>query len=270
MTCCAFAIVRGNMTSPHLVVLVLLAVAPGVAHAQIVNVQGALAKPPESDGVNAQLEARVDWRAGNNPLLDLGGAANVLARHGRVLGLAIVRGEYGRGRDSTFKRKTFEHLRVRATLDCRWRMEAFVQHEMDAFRRLAVRALAGAGPALQILATPSASMLAGAAYLFEYERLDGREGAPDAGARGTAHRASIYITGTEKLGATTTLNQTVYVQPRLDAAGDIRLLGELSLTSKISERVAVNQAFVAAYDRRPPAGIERYDTQLRFSVLVTL
>src|SRR5690606_9361375 len=105
------------MTWPHLVVLVLLAVSPSVVHAQIVNVQGALAKPPKEDGIAAQIEARFDWRAGNNPLVDLGGATNVLARKGRLLGLAIVRGEYGRGQDSTFKRKTFEHLRVRATID---------------------------------------------------------------------------------------------------------------------------------------------------------
>ncbi len=258
------------MTWPHLVVLVLLAVSPSVVHAQIVNVQGALAKPPEEDGLTAQIEARFDWRAGNNPLVDLGGATNVLARKGRLLGLGIVRGEYGRGRDSTFKRKTFEHLRARMTIDCRWRWEGFVQHELDGFRRLAVRALAGTGPALQILDSSAASMLAGAAYMFEYERLDERDGVPDAGARDTAHRASFYLTGTEKIGATTALNQTIYMQPRLDAFGDFRALAEVSVTSKINDRVALTQAFVAAYDRRPPVGIERYDTQLRFSVLVTL
>lgn len=257
------------MSWPHLVVLALLAVS-GVANAQIVNVQGALAKPPEKDGISAQVEARFDWRAGNNPLVDLGGATNVLARKGRLLGLAIVRGEYGRGQDSTFKRKTFEHLRARATIDCRWRWEAFVQHELDAFRRLSVRALGGTGPALQILNTQAGSMLAGAAYMFEYEILDEKADAPDAGARSTAHRGSFYLTGTEKLGETVALNQTIYVQPRLDAFSDVRALAELSVTSKITERIALTQALVAAYDSRPPSGIERYDTQLRFSVLVTL
>jgi hypothetical protein len=254
----------------RVVILVLLVLAPGVARAQIVNVQGALAKQPEEDGLIGQLEARLDWRAGNNPLFDVGGAANVLMRRGNLLGLAIVRAEYGRGRDSTFKRKTFEHVRVRATLDCRWRWEAFAQHELDGFRRLVVRALAGTGPALQIVDVPAISVLAGTAYLLEYERLDDREGVADAGARGTAHRGSFYVTATQKLGATTALNQTVYVQPRLDEPGDVRMLAELAVTSKITERVSLTQAFVGAYDRRPPAGIERHDTQLRVSVLVTL
>ena len=254
----------------RVVLLVLLVLAPGVARAQIVNVQGALAKQPEKDGVIGQLEAKLDWRAGNNPLFDVGGAANVLVRRGNLLGLAIVRGEYGRGSGNTFKRKTFEHARVRAALDCRWRWEAFTQHELDGFRRLVVRALAGTGPALQIVDVPAISALAGAAYLIEYERLDERDGVPDAGARGTAHRGSFYVTATQKIGGTTALNQTVYIQPRLDEPGDVRLFAELSVTSKISERVALSQAFVGAYDRRPPAEIERYDTQLRFSVLLTL
>src|SRR5690606_29379864 len=109
-------------------------------------------------------------------------------------------------------------------------------------RRLAVRGLVGTGPALQILDTSAASMLAGAAYMFEYERLDERDGAPDAGARDTAHRGSFYLTGTEKIGATTALNQTVYVQPRFDAFGDFRALAEVSVTSKINDRVALTQA----------------------------
>jgi hypothetical protein len=179
-----------------------------------------------------------------------------------------VRGEYGRGREATFKRKTFEHVRVRATIDCRWRWEAFAQHELDGFRRLVVRALAGTGPALQLADYPAVSVLAGLAYLFEYERLDEREGALDAGLRGTGHRASAYVTATEKIGERTTLTQTVYAQPRIDAPGDLRLLAEVAATSKVSRRVSLIHAFIGAYDRRPPDGIERYDTQLRFSVVV--
>ena len=251
------------------VAVALLVITPAIARAQIVNVQGSLAKPPEHDGVTGQLELRADWRTGNNTLVDLGGALNVLVREGRWLGLAIVRGEYGHGKDQTFKRKTFEHVRARATIDCRWRWEAFAQHELDGFRRLVVRALAGSGPALQILDEPSVSVLAGVAYMFEYERLDEREGAIDAGFRRTAHRVSTYVTAAEKIGTATTLTQTVYAQPRLDEAGDIRLLGEVAATSKVSSRVALTQAFIGAYDRRPPAGIERYDTQVRFSVVVT-
>ena len=256
-----------------LIILLVLGVslgAPAVTHAQIVNVQNALAKPPEHDGVIGQLEAKLDWREGNNQLLDVGATASVIAKRGRMLGLAIARAEYGRGRDDTFKRRTFEHLRMRVTLDCRWKWEAFGQHELDRFRRLTVRALAGTGPALQVLETKPVSVLAGAAYMFEYEQLDERSGTTDSGDRTVYHRASVYLTGTEHIGETAAVTQTFYIQPRLAEPSDLRVFGELSITTKISKHFALTDAFIVTYDSRPPDGIRRYDTQLRVALLLTL
>jgi hypothetical protein len=258
-----------------LVVLIALGVV-GIAgaarpvEAQIVNVQGQLAKPPERDGLTGQIELKIDWREGNNPFFDIGGTGSLLYRRGRLLGLALVRGEYGNARDGlAIARKAFEHLRSRVTIDCRWRWEAFVQHEYDAFRRLSVRAIAGTGPALQLVNEPRVALLAGAAILIESERLDTRAGTIDAGLRTLASRASVYLTGTETLGAGVSIVQTIYVQPRLDEPSDVRLLGELSLTTKLSKRIALTDGFTVAYDRTPPDGIRRYDTQLKLGLLVT-
>ena len=250
-------------------VISVIAVAPCVAQAQIVNVQGALAKAPDQDGTSGQVELKVNWREGNNPLLDIGGAGTVLVRRGRVLGLVLARGEYGTGRGLTLTKKSFEHVRTRITLDCRWRWEVFAQHEYDQFRRLSLRALAGTGPALQIVNDKAVAMLAGAAYLYEYERLDTRPGTLDAGARTTAHRGSLYVTGHEQPGAGVDILETIYVQPRLDHPSDVRVLGELSVQSKLSSRIALKDSLTVAYDRTPPAGIKRYDTQLEVAVLVT-
>lgn len=255
-----------------LVVVTVLALLPLArrAEAQIVNVQGQLAKPPEHDGVTGQLELKADWREGNNSLLELGGVGSVLVRRGRLLALAVARGEYGRaGGGITIARKSFEHLRARVTIDCRWRWELFAQHELDAFRRLSVRAVAGTGPVLQLVNEPTVGVLAGAAYLLELENLDTRAGTIDAGQRSLASRASFYVTGTEKLGTGVSIVQTIYVQPRLDEPGDVRLLGELSVTTKLSKRIALTDGFVVAYDRTPPDGIRRYDTQLKVGLLVT-
>jgi len=250
-------------------VIAVIGLAAGVAQAQIVNVQGAFAKAPDKDDVSGQVELKVNWREGNNPLLDVGGAGNVLVRRGRVLGLVLARGEYGTSRGLTLTKKSFEHVRTRIELDCRWRWEAFAQHEYDQFRRLSLRALAGTGPAFQIVDAKPVAVLAGAAYLFEYERLDTRPGTIDAGARTTAHRASIYVTGHENLGDGVVIVETVYAQPRLDHPGDVRVLGELSVLSKLSSRIALKDSLTVAYDRTPPAGIKRYDTALEIAVLVT-
>ncbi|HLL23149.1 MAG TPA: DUF481 domain-containing protein, partial [Kofleriaceae bacterium] len=147
--------------------------------------------------------------------------------------------------------------------------EAFAQHEYDKFRRLEARALVGTGPALQILNTKRVALLAGAAYMLELERLDRREGTGDAGADSTAHRASLYLTGTEAVSDNVSFAETIYVQPRLDDASDVRVLSEISVTSKLSKRIALSDALIVAYDRTPPEGVKRYDMQLRVSVIVT-
>lgn len=251
------------------VLLAILIAAPRAARAQIVNVQGALAKAPDDDGVGAQLELKVNWREGNNPIIDLGGAGNVILRRGRLLGLAVARGQYGRSRGLTLTKKSFEHLRARMTIDCRWRWEAFAQHEFDQFRRLSLRALAGTGPALQIFDAKSFALLAGAAYVLEYEQLDHREGTVDAGEHTLAHRASFYITGHEAVGAGVEIVETIYAQPRIVRPSDIRLLAELAVQSKLTSRVALKNAVTAAYDATPPDGVKRYDTALEVAVVVT-
>ena len=252
------------------VIALVIVLTPQAVRAQIVNVQGALAKPPATDGAVGQVELKLNWREGNNPLLDVGGAGSVVGRLGPVLGLVLARGEYGTSRGLTLTRKSFEHARTRIELGPQWRWEAFAQHEYDQFRRLSLRALAGTGPALQIIDDKAIALLAGAAYLFEYERLDRRTGAIDAGQRSTAHRASVYLTGHEEPGAGVLIVETVYAQPRVDHPGDLRLLAELSILSKLVSRVALKNSFTVAYDRTPPDGVRRYDTQLEVAIVVTL
>lgn len=243
----------------------------GRAEAQIVNIQNLLAKPPDANGASGSLEVKLEWRGGNNRFFDVGGAGSVLVKHDRLLGLAVVRGEYGSANgDTDIAKKTFEHLRARVTLDCRWRWEVFAQHEYDAFRRLAVRAVAGTGPALQIVNEKEVKLLAGAAYLFEAEQLSSTPmDASDAGDRSVASRASVYVTGTEQVRDGVEITQTVYAQPRITDPGDVRVLGELAAAAKLSKRFALVEELSAAYDRTPPVGIKRYDTALKFGVAVS-
>lgn len=63
--------------------------------------------------------------------------------------------------------------------------------------------------------------------------------------------------------------ETVYIQPRLDDPGDVRVLGELAVQSKLSSRVALKDSFNVAYDRTPPDGVKRYDTALEVSLIAT-
>ena len=251
-------------------IVALLLVLTGTAAAQIVNVQGALATPPEEDGATGKLEVKADWRTGNNPLLDLGGGASLLVKRGDLLTLVVARGGYGTSRGLTLTKRTFEHVRFRYRVACHWRWEAFAQHEYDAFRRLAIRALVGTGPVVQFVESKPATVLAGAAYMFELEQLDERAGTLDAGERSVFHRASFYVTGTHKIGDSASITETIYVQPRLRHPSDVRVYAEVALTSKLSRRLALSDALTFAYDRTPPDEIERLDTQLVVSLILTL
>jgi Protein of unknown function, DUF481 len=250
----------------RLLPLLIVAALCGRAGAQIVNAQSALAKAP-GDGIGGQTELKLSLNAGNTSLFDAAGAGVVMYRADRFLSLAVVRAEYATGRGLTLTKKTFEHVRERIKLDCRWRWEAFAQHEYDEFRRLSVRALVGTGPAFAIIDSKPFGLLAGAAYMFEYQRLDTRVGTIDAGDRGFDHRASFYITGHEVYSAT--FIETFYVQPRIDEPSDVRLLGELSIESKLAMRWMLTNGLSVAYDASPPDGVKTYDIALKAGVLVT-
>ncbi len=251
------------------VIALLILLVATEARAQIVNVQGQLAKAPETDKVIGQVEGKLDWREGNNPIFQIGGVGSILMRRGKLLSLVLAKGEYGRSQGVDLSKKSFEHLRFRYTLDCRWKWEAFLQHEFDRFRRLSVRAIAGTGPAFQLVNDKQFALLAGAAYIFEIEQLDERPGTSDAGESTIFHRASFYLTGVEKIGKQVSIVQTVYAQPRLGDPGDVRLLGEFSVTTQLSKRIALTDSFTVAYDRTPPDTIKKFDTTLTLGVLVS-
>ncbi|MFT3693686.1 MAG: DUF481 domain-containing protein [Kofleriaceae bacterium] len=251
-------------------IVVLLMMLVGIARAQIVNVQGAIAKPPDKNEVDGQIEAKLAWTEGNAPSFDAAGAASVVWKHDDWLTLAQVRGEYGTALHVTNTKKTFEHLRERVTLSCVWRWEAFAQHEFDQFRRLALRALVGTGPALQILNEKDYALLAGASYMFEVEKLSERTDVTDSGISYTEHRANVYLTGREKLVENVAFVHTIYVQPRLDDASNYRLLGDAALEVKLSKRFAITDGFLVDYDSRPPQQVRSWDTTLKVGLVITL
>jgi hypothetical protein len=242
---------------------------PAVATANIVNIQGSLASEP-AEGWSGSVGASADWRTGNTDLVQVGGTAAVLYRNGRVLTLALARGEYGEGEGTPFSERSFEHLRLRVALDDRrrWMWEAFGQHEYDAFRRLEVRALVGTGPALRVIDQGDVWAVIGVAYLAEYERFD--DGPyPDASDSAIAHRVSSYATGTYALDDRVSASQTVYLQPRVDRPSDFRFLSESSVTTRLKKWLALQSSFVVAVDRTPPASVDGTDTQLKTSLTVS-
>ncbi len=247
--------------------LVLLVALARAAHAQIVDVQSLIGHDVR-DGASGKLEASADWRTGNTRRLRLAGAVIARWRAGAHLVFGVARGEYGRSAgvgpapQVTDASRDFEHLRYRWQATTWLAPEAFAQHEADRFRRLRLRALVGAGARARVLERGPWSVHVGAAVMAEYERLT-RDDLPRAGTTVIDARLSTYAVARWNRSDDVAASETIYVQPRLGDARDVRLLSETALTARLGAGVAFRFALVIAHDSRPPPGTARTDAGLQ-------
>ncbi len=239
----------------------------GEARAGIINVQSALSAKSD-EGVSGSVTGSADWRTGNTNLLVLGAAGVVRYRCGDHLWLGIVKGDFGKSAGTRIIAKTFEHLRYRYRFHPRLFGEVFAQHELDQFRRLATRALAGAGPMFSLVSRDQVSVGLGVAYMLEYEKLR-NDGAIDAGASDVQHRLSSYVTAHVEIDDHLEVIETAYAQPRLTDASDYRLLSESQLVVKATAKISLTTTFSVAFDNAPPATIKKTDTALKSAISVS-
>ncbi|WNG54270.1 DUF481 domain-containing protein [Archangium gephyra] len=255
--------VRCWTVGPWLLALVLLTSVE--AAAQIVNVQALFDEATSPMGVSGGAELSLDWRTGSTELLVVRGAVLGQWRADKHTLLGVVRGEYGYAQDTLITSKFLEHARYRYRFTEWLAGETFLQHEVDAFRRLRLRGLVGAGPRFTLWSTEAASLILGVAGMLEYEQLR-NDGEPDAGQERLDPRLSSYVMGRVELMENMNLVETLYVQPRLTEWSDVRVLNETLLTVEPNERFIFSMGLVLTYDAAPPATVSRLDTQLRSSV----
>ncbi len=246
---------------------VLLLTLPLVARAQIVNVQARFAAEPEP-GLHGGVSASADWRSGSVDILTLRAALTGHALYGRHLGLAFIEGEYARASGEKIIQRTMEHLRYRYDLFERLALETFLQHELNEFRRINLRALAGAGPRTTLVRGEHFTAALGLALMVEREHLR-QDGEADAGRRTTELRLSSYAVGQVEVFKNLSLAQTVYVQPRVDRFADVRLLNQTALTAKANENVGLTLSLNLFWDRAPPASVPPLETALRTTLAVS-
>ncbi|HZH14195.1 MAG TPA: DUF481 domain-containing protein [Archangium sp.] len=248
---------------PWLLALMLLTSVE--AAAQIVNVQALFDEATSPLGMSGSGELSLDWRTGSTELVVVRGAVLGQWRTEKHTLLGVVRGEYGYAQDTLLVSRFLEHLRYRYRFTDWLAVETFVQHELDAFRRLRLRGLVGAGPRFTLWSTEAGSLILGAAAMLEYEQLR-NDGEPDAGRERLDPRLSSYVMGRVRLMENMSLVETLYVQPRLTRFSDVRVLNETLLTVEPNKRFTFSMGFVLTYDADPPATVSRFDTQLRSAI----
>jgi hypothetical protein len=241
-----------------------IVLAASLAHAQIFNVQPLLEKQTQP-GFAGSVEGALDWRSGNTTLTLFTGSAHAQWQRGRHLVFATLHGELGLSRGDEVLSRDLEHLRYRVRLSSQLAAEAFVQHDADAFRRLAVRAIGGAGLRLAVVNGRHVTLAVAAAYMLEYERLAAGM-FPDSDARTLDQRLSTYAVVAVS-ARWLTVAHTVYAQPRFDDFSDVRMLGDSSLSLTVTKHLAVRFSVTLTLDTRPPAGVLPVDSDVKSTLV---
>ncbi len=243
---------------------------PLPALAQIVNVQSLIGKPAQ-EGASGNVAAALEWQAGNTQLLAGSAATTGFYRRGDWLTFLTVSGAYGKkgqlGRFEAepYQQKIFEHLRLRRQLTEAWSWEAFAQHEFDRWRRLKFRALLGTGPRLDVEATKTLRFAFGMAYMAQWEQVL-KPAAGDPAGSVLEHRLSSHLTGGWQISDTAALALTVYVQPNLLDASDVRGLVDGSLAVAVTKTLQLKLIYAQGYDTTPPLQVRGYDASTKVAV----
>jgi len=221
------------------------------------------------DGFRTTLGGDVALQSGNADLFELGARLRFdyqAARHYTFLTSEV---RYGEEDGNAFRDRSFGHLRYNYRLAPWLVSEAFTQLERNGFTRLQLRVLAGGGLRLRYVDTERVKVFQGTTPMYEYENLE-RGGLGRHPAETSGVRWSNYVNVRLRLSEGTYLLNTAYVQPRLDAFSDVRLLNETRLAVALSKRVTLELTFDLDYDSRPPDNVEDLDVTLRNGVSVSL
>lgn len=178
-------------------------------------------------------------------------------------------GRFAENAKGTYISSAYAHARWTAMWHPRVGSELFAQFQYNDFIRLARRALGGAGIRFDLLHLKEVMLYGGTAVMAEYEKVEVREGADDT-PEVTVARWTNYLTLRLALfDGQLLLQNTVYVQPRLDRFEDIRVLNILDVVVKVSPHLAFGTALSFLHDSEPPTGVKSDDLALRTSIRVS-
>ncbi len=221
-----------------------------------------------TDGVGVSFDGTVALLAGNSDVIDLGLKSRLDVRRGRHYAFLIGSVRYGESNDVQSRERAFAHLRYNHDLTPRLIGEAFAQVEHDGFTLLQLRLLGGAGVRVRYLRAENPGVFQGSSIFFEAEEFDGaRAGEHPASTR--VWRWSNYLHLRLQLTDQTYLVNTVYVQPRFGAFGDVRVLDEAALAVALGAHLTFTAGFNLRYDSRPPGDVKPLDLALENGLSLT-
>jgi len=162
--------------------------------------------------------------------------------------------EYGEENGIEFQDVGFGHLRWTAMWFNRIGSELFTQFQYDDFKLLRLRQLNGLG----VRIVPHKILAIGVGAMSDYEKLEDNN-------TDLIPRSTNYINISKSINDKAKLSLVTYYQPSLVDMTDYRILVESNLEFSMNKRFSLINAFIYAYDTRPPENVLKDDMKINVS-----
>jgi putative salt-induced outer membrane protein YdiY len=207
----------------------------------------------DEPGWSGSLAGSYDANGGNTDDSTFAGSGRVQWRGRSNVWRCIVAGERKLNRGEETARSVLAHLRHNYLLTDRWATLAFLQLQRNPFQRLDARTLIGAGGRWQAMKGDRHLVYLGAAYMFEWEKIQDEPGSTQ------AQRLSSFLSVEVELRDDVFLDGLVFYQPEWSDFADWRFLGAISLDVGLTAALSLFTGFSVQYDSQPPVGVMQTD-----------
>jgi hypothetical protein len=180
-----------------------------------------------------------------------------------------VQADYAEFSGTTSISKAFVHGRYNVRILPFLYGEAFAQIEENEFQRLALRQVDGVGLRFGVVQRPTVQLFYGTSWMLDYEKLDD-EFVFGPAPQWFAQRWNNYLAVGWKMSAHTHLDETFYIQPRINGFADFRLLDDASFVMDIDKRFSAKIDCQIHYNSTPPVGVLPTDVDTVTSLVLTL
>lgn len=243
----------------------VLVAASGPARAQLVNIEKER-RAEGTEGTSRRLNLSVAVRSGNVDLVDLGLGLRLERWNESTATLLLSRGRFAERSGDTFVQEALVHLRHNFRRDRRVDPEIYTQYQTNEFALLDSRVLVGGGIRSRLDSGDRTSAYVGLGAMYDYESLDVDPSGEEDPSSSVA-RLNGYVSYGYALDRRVILNNTLFIQPRVDDPGDLRILEEATMTVEITTAVSLQVTFRLNHDSRPPSTVESTDLELRNSLV---
>ncbi|MFO1370213.1 MAG: DUF481 domain-containing protein [Marinagarivorans sp.] len=213
----------------------------------ISNVEADKPRLPE-EGFSGAVGLSAEGKKGNQEKQAFSGSSRLNYRNEDTLLLLLLSQDYGSKNKVRDDRSQFAHLRWTNLLSEKLATEVFTQWESEEFDYLKSRKLAGAGLRYYVGYKPDAYLCALGLGAFKEREVNDLITYID---EQNMWRMNAYYSLKLQINNQLSLVNTIYAQPNLDDFSDYRILFDLTLSSKITDHLAINLAYRLRHDSQP-------------------